>query len=243
MANIYAIERLISRFKRRCILAVKGDRSGVGLFYFKSPNTLICSSIDELLEEIFRGGEEIKKLIHEGNLKYEETIEKCIVNFPTNWNGERNLSILLYVLVRQMNAKVVVETGVANGISTNMIMAALEKNEGKLISFDIDPMSRKSYNGSGKWEFNLLNKRNPEHQLLKAIQNLEKIDLWLHDSDHSHWWQTFEYKLAFSKLKVGGYLVADDVDFSTAWAEFSPNHFSRDMILFDFKKLVGCARK
>ena len=61
-------------------------------------------------------------------------------------------------------------------------------------------------------------------------------------SDHSYWWQNFEYKYALSKLNPGGYLFSDDIDYSTAWAKFAPFNFSRNIVLFDFRKLIGVAR-
>jgi len=41
------------------------------------------------------------------------------------WNAEENLFVLLYSLIRSNESKFVVETGVANGITTNAIMNAL----------------------------------------------------------------------------------------------------------------------
>ena len=243
MEKFIKLSKLATKVKRRSIVAFKGSRSGVGLFYFNAPNTLICSNIKEVINELNLNGNETDILLQEGHIKYQETIDRSTGVFPSNWNGEMNLSILLYVLIRKVNAQVVVETGVANGISTNMLMAALEQTGGRLHSFDINPMSRNSYRGSGKWDFNLLSARNPERQIINAMHSLGDVDLWLHDSDHSHWWQTFEYKLAFSKLRKNGYLISDDVDFSTAWAEFAPINFSRNLVLFDHKKLVGCAQK
>lgn len=243
MMKFNKLIRLATKIKRRAIVAVKGSRTGVGLFYFNAPNTLICANIQEVLDELNINESETKTLVQAAIRKYKETIDKKTDTFPSNWNGEMNLSILLYVLVRKINAQIVVETGVANGISTNMLMAALENTGGHLHSFDINPMSRNSYVGSGKWNFHLLNVRNPERQIIDAMETLGDVDLWLHDSDHSHWWQTFEYQLAISKLRKNGYLVSDDVDFSTAWAEFAPVNFSCNFILFDHKKLVGFAKK
>lgn len=243
MEMVNKIIKAATRVKRRSLVAFKGSRTGVGLFYFNAPNTSICSNIKEVINELSLNGNETDRLVQEGHIKYQETIDRSTSTFPSNWNGEKNLSILLYFLIIKVNAQVVVETGVANGISTNMLMAALEQTGGCLHSFDINPMSKNSYRGSGKWNFNLLRSRNPERQIINAMKSLGDVDLWLHDSDHSHWWQTFEYKLAFSKLRKNGYLVSDDVDISTAWAEFAPVNFSSNFVLFDYKKLVGIAQK
>jgi hypothetical protein len=116
MKKFIKLIKLATKVKRRSIVAFKGSRSGVGLFYFNAPNTLICSNIKEVINELNLNGNETDILLHEGHIKYQETIDRSTGVFPSNWNGEMNLSILLYVLIRKVNAQVVVETGVANGI-------------------------------------------------------------------------------------------------------------------------------
>lgn len=46
------------------------------------------------------------------------------------------------------------------------------------------------------------------------------VDFFLHDSEHTDEHQTFEHELARPGLAPGGVFVSDDVDRSTAWAEF-----------------------
>ena len=59
----------------------------------------------------------------------------------TRWNAEEQLFILLYSLIKANNSKLIIETGVANGITTNAIMKALEESGagGELHSFDVLP--------------------------------------------------------------------------------------------------------
>ena len=236
------LSKLLSKAGKRLALLVKGNRTGVGLFYFDNPKTIVCANVKEACSHLGWNGEEIDAYIESGYQKFSEVIAETKRDFPENWNSEVNLSIMLYVAIRSTNAQVVVETGVANGVSTNMIMAGLEFTDGTLYSFDVDERCSKAYSGNGNWNFNLLSPNNPEISLAKASNKFSEIDLWLHDSDHSNWWQSFEYEFALTKLRRGGYLFSDDIDFSTAWVDFAPVNFSRNIVLFDFRKLIGIAQ-
>ena len=97
--------------------------------------------------ESFIGGltDEPKEIIREewlnlkNDVKFRENIEKSLNLIDTgpdklygNWRE------LLYLVVRMEKPKVVLETGVGNGLSTAYILNALEKNgEGNLHSIDI----------------------------------------------------------------------------------------------------------
>jgi hypothetical protein len=50
------------------------------------------------------------------------------------------------------------------------------------------------------------------------------IGFFLHDSDHSHAHQEFEYETAWVSLEPGGILGSDDTDWSSAWSEFLERH-------------------
>jgi predicted O-methyltransferase YrrM len=152
---------------------------------------------------------------------------------------------LLYTVVKAKDPKVVIENGVANGITTNAIMKALELNEnkGELHSFDILPETSKAYMGSGNWNFHLLNTKNTYKQMINEITKLPKVDIWIHDSNHGYRWQKFEYLLALKSLNTGGILISDDIDASSAWAELSRSYFRKSYIIFDSRKFIGIAFK
>jgi hypothetical protein len=63
----------------------------------------------------------------------------------TRWNAEEQLFILLYSLIKANNSKLIIETGVANSITTNAIMKSLEESRagGELHSFDVLPETTK----------------------------------------------------------------------------------------------------
>ncbi len=161
-------------------------------------------------------------------------------NFGKNFDCESGLATFLYAYVVKVKPSVVVETGVANGITTNVLMRALEKTGGVLHSFDVDARTKNVYSGSGQWEFHLL-KNNLERDLQHQVSKIGKVDLWIHDSNHGYKWQAFEYELARESLNSDGLVVSDDVDASTAWGLASKSFFRNSFGVFDKRKFFGVA--
>jgi predicted O-methyltransferase YrrM len=149
--------------------------------------------------------------------------------------------ILLYVLIRRTGPDNVVETGVAQGVSTAFILRALEDNHaGSLVSIDLPNFSSEGYRyrfdpdfldqtyvkpdlGVGwlapaslrhRWTLKL----GSSEDELPRLGNL-KIDLFLHDSEHSYENMMQEYHWALNHLRPGGILASDDVSFNTAFVD------------------------
>ena len=161
-------------------------------------------------------------------------------NFGKNFDCESGLASFLYAFVVKVKPSVVVETGIANGITTNVLMRALEKTGGVLHSFDVDMRTKNVYTGSGRWEFHIL-KNNLERDLQLQVSKIGKVDLWIHDSNHGYNWQAFEYQLARESLNPDGLVVSDDIDASTAWGLASKTIFKNSFGIFDKRKFFGVA--
>ncbi len=152
-------------------------------------------------------------------------------------------AINLYALVRQHTPERVVETGVCNGVSTAVILQALEDNgQGHLWSIDLPEIADDNRTGlfwegkggavipAGKQPGWII----PEHlrhrwtllvgksqDLLPGLlDDLGTIDLFLHDSEHSYECMWFEFEAAFPHLTDGGLLVSDDIGWNSAFDEF-----------------------
>ncbi len=215
------------------------DFHGVSANYI-SQKTKLLSSLDDLQLTNFCVD---KDLLTEGmSVSYQMAKEAGVGPFPAAWNIESNLSSYLYAYVMAKKPKFVVETGVANGLSTRILMKALEQTGGELHSFDIRNESCSVYQGTGKWTFHLVPTKNQKKFFSDLVANWE-IDLWFHDGDHSFMWQEFEYKLAFSKLASGGLLLSDDVDTSEAWIEFCEKIDLEHTCVFDSRKIFGIATR
>ncbi len=166
--------------------------------------------------------------------------EKSETNFGNNFDCEIGLASFLFAYIIHNKPSVIVETGVANGITTNVIMMALEKTGGSLYSFDVDPRTENVYSGQGNWHFRLL-KGNFETDLENQVSEIGGTNLWIHDSNHGFKWQAFEYKLAARHLVLGGILVSDDIDASTAWGVAAKSDFNKSFGVFDKRKFFGVA--
>ena len=149
----------------------------------------------------------------------------------------------LYAVIRKKLPEILVETGVCNGFSSAVILAALEKNgKGHLYSIDYPEFTGSSAtdfwegkggavvpndNGCGwlvprelrdRWTLKL---GKSSVELPALLTELDKIDLFLHDSEHSFENQLFEFRLAFKHLTQCGALFASDISWSQAFDVFS----------------------
>ncbi len=147
----------------------------------------------------------------------------------------------LYDLIKKIEPDIMVETGVCNGFSSSVILKAMEENQkGHLYSVDlpvnIDEITTEERTGAvlppGKrsgWavpdelrERWTLRVGNTYHELPKIFEEISgKIDIFLHDSDHSYETMMFEFALAWRNLKEDHFLLADNIDFSKAFFHFT----------------------
>lgn len=227
-------------FKSRLVLLLKGQQQGVSLGWLSKTQDRIDTTLEEAIVANSRLSLKMLDFIPVGIEIYNEVVKsKSGTVASTNWNSEANLSVFLYSYIRVFKPKVVVETGVANGITTNVIMSALEITGGQLHSFDILAASSGVYTGKGEWHFYLLSKRKAASQIKFHLKKIVDPELWLHDSNHGSLWQEFEYILAINSLKTGGLLISDDVDASTAWGYLSKKLFTNPRAIFDKRKIIG----
>lgn len=152
-----------------------------------------------------------------------------------------------YALVRKYRPEVMVETGVCNGFSTLCLLYALDRNdEGVLYSVDypfyesdaLDEFRAETYDEFGgatipdgrtpgwmipdqlrdRWDLRV---GRSQRELPPLVTELKKIDLFLHDSEHSLPCMLFEFELAWEWLDHDGILVVDDFDWNEALEAFS----------------------
>lgn len=143
---------------------------------------------------------------------------------------------IYYALVRELEPDLVVETGVANGNSSVAILAALERNDhGTLHSIDL-PYGESSLEdqlmgdtlGSlvpkefhHRWDFRRGYSQKVLPQLFVELDR--KIDIFIHDSEHSAPCMMFEYELAWTWLRPKGVLLSDDIHQNLAFKLFCEN--------------------
>lgn len=136
--------------------------------------------------------------------------------------------LLQYAAIRAFAPDVVVETGVASGVSSSYLLLALKKNgRGKLCSIELgDPRYLPPGRPPGwivpgwlksRWELRIGDSRELLPVLLKKLGN---TDVFIHDSLHTHEQMLWEYRAAFPFLKPGGLLISDDAAWNPAFPEF-----------------------
>jgi hypothetical protein len=177
-------------------------------------------------------------------------------------DGEPGLARAAWCLVHHLRPVNVVETGVARGMTSRIILEALERNgAGRLWSIDLPPLRPEMQAqigaavGSGlrhRWTYI---KGSSRRRLPALLRKTGEIDLFIHDSAHSEYNVRFELDRAWAALKPGGAVMADDIDYNWGFRTFSQAHpghqflicpgepLEPDPIRFDAKGLFGIARK
>jgi len=143
------------------------------------------------------------------------------------WGGGQYILNLTGSLVLLRRPSVVLETGVAMGFTTAVILAAMEDNNaGALHSIDLPPLQVDAASFVGRVVPDELRERwtlhvGPSRSLLPGLaRKLAPIDLFVHDSDHSYAGQYEEYRQAWPHLACGACLISDDVS-NSAFIEFA----------------------
>jgi predicted O-methyltransferase YrrM len=124
---------------------------------------------------------------------------------------------VLYALVRISRPAAVLETGVHDGLSSALILRALERNgHGALTSIDLPSTDLPlGVDGPGwlvrpslrkRWKLLLGDSR----KLLSSAAAAAPVDLFIHDSDHSRGHREFELRAVRGAMSPGGLLVSDD---------------------------------
>lgn len=122
----------------------------------------------------------------------------------------------LYLVVRAMRPRVIVETGVLYGAASAHILAALARNgAGELYSIDLPHEPHEPPHGflvpdelGGRWTLVVGDSR---RELPALLDRLSAIDLFHHDSLHTFQHMTWEYQTAFPHLTPHGVLSSHDV--------------------------------
>jgi predicted O-methyltransferase YrrM len=137
--------------------------------------------------------------------------------------------LIQYAIVRALRPKTIIETGVANGVSSAHLLLALHKNrQGTLHSIEIGDSTYLPTGSKpgwvvpdwlrGRWKFHLGDAR----QILpKLARELPPLDLFAHDSLHTYEHMKFEFEQAFPLLRSGGILIADDALWNEAFWDFA----------------------
>jgi len=177
--------------------------------------------------------------------------------------GEISSPEILYVVVRKMYPDIIVETGVAAGVSSAFILKALEDN-GKGVLYSIDmPNYEVELSKQGvmrypiailpegkevgfavpewlkqRWHLTIGKSQNV---LTALLSKLGSIDIFLHDSEHTYANMYFEFSTAWQFLRKDGILISHDVSWNRAFSDFARK--VKRKAIYMFGSDIGAVRK
>jgi len=144
------------------------------------------------------------------------------------WNdGDHAFSEAIWCIVAHIRPQRVVETGVAHGLTSRIILQGLQANGvGRLWSIDLPAVDSVLHHEIGiavpdglrsRWTYVSGTSR---QRLPHLLNELGTIDLFVHDSLHTGRNTRFELDSAWPVIRPGGVAVVDDVDHSLAFDAF-----------------------
>jgi hypothetical protein len=181
-------------------------------------------SENEIIEHFF--GANFKDLQGEllDNIDFiTELNQKFASEHITLFGGGQDWHYLLYALIRCKKPDIVVETGVSHGLSSTIILKALDVNcKGFLYSIDLPNIVEDNEfilpNGKDTgWiipeqlrKRDLLIIGDAKKELPLIFQKIGKTDIFLHDSCHTIEHETFELNLSYLHMNKSGFVLCHD---------------------------------
>ena len=158
--------------------------------------------------------------------------------YPIDYSIHEDSRLFLYAICKILKPDLVVETGVAYGISSAYILQALHENDkGTLYSIDnvFKPWESLEMIGNAipskiqdRWKL-IIGTRSEKFDDL--FQSLEKVDIFLHDSLHTYKNMLLEFQTSWPFIKNSGFLLSDDIIGNNAFLEFYSANKGHPMLL------------
>ncbi|HEX9224153.1 MAG TPA: class I SAM-dependent methyltransferase [Candidatus Acidoferrales bacterium] len=137
--------------------------------------------------------------------------------------------LIQYAAIRAVAPGIVVETGVANGVSSaHLLLALARNNKGHLHSIEIGDASLLPPGSANGWVVPewlrdrwTLRIGDAKTLLPEVLRGLGTIDVFIHDSLHTYDHMLWEYRAAYDHIRPGGLLISDDALWNSAFSEFA----------------------
>jgi predicted O-methyltransferase YrrM len=156
-----------------------------------------------------------------------ESVDAIAEQTARDMSGDPSLGLLAYACVRALRPTVVVETGVATGVTSAYVLAGLEDNtHGELHSIDLPPTDLYVSGQVGsevppqlqhRWTYHWGDARRLLPKVLSAHRG--QVGIFVHDSNHTYENMRSELEQALASVTNPGVVLADDVDANDAFAE------------------------
>ncbi len=165
--------------------------------------------------------------------------------YPSIFGMQEDASFVVYALVRRHRPQCVLESGVANGMSTFYILHALLRNgHGELHSVDVGSDVGGLLDDAERrwWHYRRLDPKHLRRDFTSVTKNLPPIDIYLHDSDHTYRWQRFEHDTVLGAMASHGIFASDDADASYAFLDVCGERGLEPVYLVGQRKVLGIVR-
>jgi hypothetical protein len=160
----------------------------------------------------------------------------------------------LWCVARHTRPQVVIETGVAHGVTSRIVLEALASNNlGHLWSIDLPfPFDHRLHGETGivvtdacrnRWSYL---EGSSKQRLPRLVTDLGHVEMFIHDSLHTAENTIFEMEQAAAAMQGGGAMLIDDIDLHLGFADFAKRHPSWRTIVCpsaDRKGMFGIAVK
>jgi len=199
--------------------------------------------------------------------RWRECLQDVVENVQSENSGQGGISfddgLVLYGLARALRPDVIIETGVAAGVSTSFFAAALVENRrGQVFSIEMPPerTARTLADGSHYawrelgvgWAIPPVIKRSigERHELIlqdvrvalpNVLRSLTHVDIFFHDDLHVPDHMLWEYESVWPRLCPGGVLLSDDANHG--WVSFCRGQGLRGRVAFTNLNRLCALRK
>lgn len=169
-------------------------------------------------------------------------------------DGDERLCRIAWCLARHLRPRRALETGVGRGLTTRVVLEALEHNgAGHLWSVDLPPLLERGLAAQcgaavtpqlqGRWTLVAGSSR---RVLAALLRDIAPLDLFVHDSMHTTRNVSFELRRIWPALADGGAILLDDVERNRGLEVFLDEHPGVGATVCpaqDGRALIGCLIK
>jgi hypothetical protein len=147
-------------------------------------------------------------------------------------DGDSSLCRAAWCVVLHTRPEVVIETGVAHGVTSRVVLEALGQNDfGHLWSVDLPfPFDHRLRGETGMVVIGACRSRwsylegSSKQRLPPLVAQVGHVELFIHDSLHTAENTLFEMEQAASVMSAGGVMLVDDIDSHMGFATFAERH-------------------
>jgi hypothetical protein len=144
-------------------------------------------------------------------------------------DADRLFCRALWCVARHTRPEVVIETGVAHGVTSRVVLEALRCNDlGRLWSIDLPfPFDHRLHGETGivvtdacrsRWTYL---EGSSKQRLPRLVADVGHVEMFIHDSLHTAENTVFEMEQAASAMRGGGVMLIDDIDSHMGFAVFA----------------------